>query len=184
MPTDSREGPEAVARAWERELPGAPTRSVATTWLTKAVAAELRKGREAVLRDLGIDAATLDLLSTLRRAGEPYVLTTRQLADRCLVSAGAISQRVARAELDGHVTRRAAPGRRVEVALTDAGHRLVERSASQVLAVDDLLSAGLSDAELNQLESLLGRWLGTMRGVAQDGRHGPGRRTETGSPPA
>ena len=44
------------------------------------------------------DAATLDLLSVLRRAGPPYQLTTRQLTEQTRVTAGAISQRVARAE--------------------------------------------------------------------------------------
>jgi|GEM_PF-848880 len=163
MPEETGEGPASVAAAWARELPGVPTRSVRPTWLAKAVAVELRRGREEALSAAGIDAATLDLLSTLRRAGDPYVLTTRQLADRCLVSAGAISQRVARAELDGHVRRRAAPGRRVEVALTPAGHALVERSAHAVLALDDSLSADLSDSELEQLETHLARWLGAAR---------------------
>lgn len=157
------EPPEAVAAAWERELPGVPTRSIPVVWLAKQVAAELRSSRDDALRELGLDAATLDLLSTLRRAGHPYVLTTRQLARRCLVSAGAISQRVARAEADDFVERRTIEGRQVEVALTPAGHAVVERGAGHVLRVDDALTGGLTDTELHDLASLLARWLRSAR---------------------
>lgn len=162
MPDDV-ERAAAVAAAWEREIPGVPTRSIPVVWATKTVAARLRRGRETALRDVGIDAATLDLLSTLRRAGPPYALTTRQLTDRCLVSAGAISQRLARAERDGLVERRDLPGRRVSVTLTRAGHALVERGARHVLEVDAVLTSGLSDAELDQLGSLLERWVASTR---------------------
>lgn len=159
MPDGERETAATVAAAWARELPGVPTRSIPVVWAAKTISAELRRARERALAVVGIDAGTLDLLSTLRRSGDPYVLTTRQLAERCLVSAGAISQRVARAERDGLVTRRPSSGRRVEVVLSAAGHDLVERGAGHVLAVDARLTAGLSDADLGRLESLLTRWV-------------------------
>ncbi len=158
---DELERAAEVADAWAREIPGVPTRSIRVVWALKAVAGRLRRAREQSLHDLGIDAATLDLLSTLRRAGPPYTLTTSQLAQRCLVTAGAISQRLARAERDALVERRALPGRRVEVSLTPTGHALVERGARHVLEVDDASARGLDDAELAQLETLLERWLAT-----------------------
>jgi hypothetical protein len=52
--------------------------------------------RRRTLATIGMDAATLDLLSTLRRAGPPYRLSTRELAAR-LVTAGAVTQRASRA---------------------------------------------------------------------------------------
>ncbi|MFJ9455898.1 MarR family transcriptional regulator [Kitasatospora sp. NPDC101447] len=70
-------------------------------WLGKLFADD----RARVLRTAGIDAATLDLLSVLRRSGAPYVLITREPARRTLVTAGAVSQRVARAEAQGLVAR-------------------------------------------------------------------------------
>lgn len=166
--TTRPESPEGVAAAWQRELPGAPTRALAATWLVKAVAGRLRRARERALAEAGVDAATLDLLSTLRRAGEPYALTTRELAERCLVSAGAISQRVARAEADGLVVRRPLARRRVEVALTPAGHEVVERTARLVLQADDGLSTSLTDAELQHLEHALARWLDTLTRTEPD----------------
>lgn len=153
----------AVAAAWQREIPGVPTASLPAIWLTKSVASRLRRTRERTLHRLGIDGATLDLLSTLRRAGSPYALTTRELARRCLVTAGAISQRVARAERDGLVDRRPGDGRSVEVHLTTGGHELVERSAAQVLEADAATVEGLTEAELAELERLLARWLVSLQ---------------------
>src|SRR5947209_1968270 len=84
-----------IAAAWRREKPGVPTESIEIVtpiwWLGKLFADD----RARALRAAGIDAATLDLLSVIRRAGAPYALTTRQIAGLTLVTAGAISQRVA-----------------------------------------------------------------------------------------
>lgn len=133
--------------------------SVPVVWLTKEAARRLQRMRERALDAAGVDAATLDLLSTLRRAGAPYALTSRELARRCLVTAGAISQRVARAERAGYVERRPLDGRSAEITLTRAGHETVEHSARRVLAADAEVSAGLDAAELAALEGLLARWI-------------------------
>ncbi|MET9442001.1 MarR family transcriptional regulator [Streptomyces sp. NPDC006610] len=107
--------------------------------------------------EAGIDAATLDLLSVIRRSGPPYTLTTREIAQRTLVTAGAISQRVARAEAEGLVRR--APGttgrRAVEVSLTAEGHALIERSVDAVLGREASLVSDLSAQERDSLIGLL-----------------------------
>ncbi|MFI0900728.1 MarR family winged helix-turn-helix transcriptional regulator [Streptomyces sp. NPDC020983] len=153
-----------IAAAWRRERPGAPTDSIEIVtplwWLAKLFADD----RARVLRAAGIDAATLDLLSVIRRAGPPYVLGTREIARRTLVTAGAVSQRVARAEREGLVRR--APGagpRSVEVALTPAGHALVERSVDAVLGREASLVQGLTPQERTQLITLLDTLMADVR---------------------
>jgi DNA-binding MarR family transcriptional regulator len=113
--------------------------------------------RRRLLADLGVDPATLDLLSVLRRAGAPYELSTRELSRRTLVTAGAISQRVARAEESGLVTRRTARDgtRAVVVTLTEAGHALIERTVDQVLTRESELVASLTPAGRTQLAAQL-----------------------------
>jgi DNA-binding MarR family transcriptional regulator len=146
-----------VAAAWQRERPGTPTASIEIVTPIWRLAKLFADDRNRVLRDAGIDAATLDLLSVLRRSGPPYALSTRELADRALVTAGAISQRVARAERDGLVAR--GPGstgrRTVVVRLTSAGHALVERSVDAVLGREAQLVAGLPPADRDALVALL-----------------------------
>ncbi len=155
----------AIAAAWQRERPGTPTESIEIVtpiwWLAKLFSDD--RGR--VLREAGIDAATLDLLSVIRRSGPPYALSTREIAHRTLVTAGAISQRVARAERDGLVRRKAGTtGRRtVLVELTAEGHALIERSVDTVLGREATLVHGLSQRERTQLTTLLAKLMTTVR---------------------
>ncbi|MFF7943212.1 MarR family winged helix-turn-helix transcriptional regulator [Nocardia gamkensis] len=132
---DEIPSPARIAAAWRRELPGARTESIEILTPLWRVAKLLTDERQRTLQRLGIDESTLDLLSTLRRSGPPYQLTTRQIAARSLVTAGAISQRLTRAETAGLITRAptSATRRAVLVTLTPEGHRLTERVVPALL---------------------------------------------------
>ncbi|WP_055575645.1 MarR family winged helix-turn-helix transcriptional regulator, partial [Streptomyces albus] len=148
---------EEIAAAWQRERPGTPVSSIGIVTPLWRLAKLFGDDRRRVLARAGVDTATLDLLSVLRRAGEPYALTTRELAARSLITAGAISQRVARAEREGLVTRRPGEGRRrsVIVELTPTGHQLIESTVDQVLTREADLLTGLDAEQQNQLAHLL-----------------------------
>ncbi|HTS98306.1 MAG TPA: MarR family transcriptional regulator [Streptosporangiaceae bacterium] len=157
-----------IAAAWQRERPGVPVSSIEIVTPIWRLAKLLADDRRRVLRDCGVDPATLDLLSVLRRSGPPYRLTTRQIAQRALVTAGAVSQRVARAEREGLVGRAAAAdgSRSVIVTLTAAGHALVERAVDQVLGREARLVRALDPAERAVLAGLLDRLLRDVAGQA------------------
>ncbi len=161
---------DEIALAWAREQPGVPVGSIGIVTRIWQAAKLLSDERRRTLAAIGLDAATLDLLSTLRRAGAPYQLSTRELAARCLVTAGAVTQRVDRAQGSGLV-RRLAPvrgSRTVLVELTHAGHREVERAVGLLLSHEQGLVDVLApdrQADLAQLlalllESLAGRQRG------------------------
>ncbi|MEY9872185.1 DNA-binding MarR family transcriptional regulator [Streptacidiphilus sp. MAP12-33] len=155
-----------IAAAWQRERPGTPTGSIEIVTPILRLAKLFADDRARVLRAAGLDSATLDLLSVLRRAGAPYALTTRELTRRTLVTAGAISQRVARAEREGLVERRGTPepgSRAVLVSLTQAGHALVERSVDAVLGREAQLVGGLDPEQRAALSGLLDRLLADAR---------------------
>ncbi|MGV9973763.1 MarR family winged helix-turn-helix transcriptional regulator [Nocardia beijingensis] len=132
---DEIPSPTQIASAWRRELPGARVESIEILTPLWRVAKLLTDERQRTLQRLGIDESTLDLLSTLRRSGPPYQLTTRQIAARSLVTAGAISQRLARAEAAGLILREptSATRRGVLVTLTPDGHRHIERVVPALL---------------------------------------------------
>ncbi|MFZ0216386.1 MAG: MarR family transcriptional regulator [Candidatus Dormiibacterota bacterium] len=156
---------EEIAAAWNRERPGTPTSSIPIATPIRRLAKLFTDDRQRVLARAGVDDATLDLLSVLRRSGPPYRLSTRELTERTLVTAGAISQRVARAEREGLVTRQPGEGRRriVLVTLTGAGHRLIEATVDLVLHREASLLAGLAEGERDQLAALLDRLLADVR---------------------
>lgn len=153
---ECQDAADEIALAWRRERPSAPTDSIDVVTRIWHLATLFGAQRRKLLSGLGVDMATLDLLSTLRRSGAPYCLTTREIAQRTMVTAGAVSQRVARAEREGLVTRE--PGslpRSVTVSLTKAGHHLVESTVDQLLTDELELISGLSTAQRTQLAQLL-----------------------------
>ncbi len=171
---------EEIARAWARERPGVPVGSIGIVTRIWQVAKLLSDERRRTLAAIGLDAATLDLLSTLRRAGPPYRLSTRELAARCLVTAGAVTQRVDRAQGSGLV-RRLAPARgsrTVLVELTAAGHREVERAVGVLLTTEQTLVDALTPGDQAQLARLLAELLQSLaeRGELPAPAGLPGRR--------
>jgi DNA-binding MarR family transcriptional regulator len=155
--SNSRTPAAQIASAWRRELPGVPTESIAIITPIWRIARVLAEDRRRTLARIGVDPSTLDLLSVIRRAGSPYELTTREIAERTLVTAGAISQRIATAEQAGLVTRSpsTASRRAVAVRLTDAGHELVESAVRDLLNHEDGVVARLSATERATLGRLL-----------------------------
>lgn len=151
---------DATVAAWLRERPGTPIEGIGIVSRIWRLAKLFSDDRRHTLAAAGADAATLDLLSVLRRAGSPYRLTTRQLTEQTRVTAGAISQRLARAEHAGLVHRAPVTGSRaVSVSLTPAGHALVEHLVDQVLGREAQLVSHLSARDHTELTRLLRRLL-------------------------
>ncbi|WP_238018921.1 MarR family winged helix-turn-helix transcriptional regulator [Dactylosporangium sp. AC04546] len=148
-----------IAAAWERELPGVRTGSIEVITPLWRIAKVLADDRRRTLTRLGVDPSTLDLLSVIRRSGPPYELTTREITRRTLITAGAVSQRVARAERAGLVERApsAASRRAVAVRLTAAGHELIEATVRELLDHEAEQLTALTDAERTTLVGLLAR---------------------------
>ena len=146
-----------IAAAWRRELPGLRTDSIEVITPLWRIAKVLADDRRRTLAALGVDPSTLDLLSVIRRAGPPYELTTREITRRTLITAGAVSQRIARAEQAGLVERApsSASRRAVSVRLTDAGHALIEATVRHLLGHEADLIGPLDAAERSVLNALL-----------------------------
>jgi DNA-binding MarR family transcriptional regulator len=155
---------EEIARAWARERPDMPVGSIRIVTRIWQAAKLLADERRRTLAAIGMDAASLDLLSTLRRAGPPFRLSTRELAVRCLVTAGAVTQRVDRAQGSGLV-RRLPPvrgSRTVLVELTADGHREVERAVGVLLGYEQTLVDALAPGDRAELARLLAELLQSL----------------------
>lgn len=154
---DADRHPAQIAAAWHRELPDVDVDSIEIITPLWRIAKALADERRRTLARLSVDPAMLDLLSVIRRAGPPYELTTREIARRTLVTPGAISQRIARAEQAGLVRRSpsTAARRAVAVRLTPAGHRLIERVVRRLLEHEAELVGGLAARDRRRLGELL-----------------------------
>jgi DNA-binding MarR family transcriptional regulator len=166
---------EEISSAWQREQPGLPVDSIGILTRIRQAAKLLADERRRVLAKVGMDAATLDLLSILRRSGPPYRLPTRELAARCMITAGAVTQRVDRAQRAGLVLRLAAEPvtRAVPVELTPAGHRAVEGAVAGLLSYEQGLIEVLAPQQQQELAQLLAVLLGDLTRRARARQAGP-----------
>ena len=151
-----RDAVDEIADQWARERPGLPVDSIGVVARVLRLAKVFTDHRRRVLRSLGIDSAMFDLLATLRRAGAPYRMSPAELSEACLVSGGGITQRVSRAEVAGLVDcHRTEGGRTLTVALTAAGHRVIEQDIEAFLARERELIDHVPAERREQLAALL-----------------------------
>lgn len=113
----------------------------------------------AVFERHGINMAAFDVLSALRRNGEPYQLPAGKLAEQTLVTTGGITLRVDRLESSGLVRRDRDPndGRVVYVTLTDEGMEVIDAVVEDHFHNEQRMLIGLTTSEQQQLAELLSK---------------------------
>jgi DNA-binding MarR family transcriptional regulator len=163
---------DRIQAAWQRERPDIDTSSIGVITRVVRLARYLERARSEELRDIGTDAVTLDVLATLRRAGDPYQLTPGDLQRAALVTSGAITQRLDKLERAGLVRRTSDPsdGRVVIVHLTTAGLREVDRVVKELMRREGKLLDFMTEGDRAKLESLLRHWLLRFERVGESGR--------------
>ncbi|MCL2470399.1 MAG: MarR family transcriptional regulator [Propionibacteriaceae bacterium] len=111
--------------------------------------------------DSGLDFPSFDVLSALRRSGEPYEQTPSQLAESMMVTAGAVTQRLVRLEEQGLVTRthNKTDRRKVIVALTWRGVRVIDNALVQHARQEEAILSLFTDEERAQFTGYLRRLL-------------------------
>lgn len=163
---------DEITQQWARERPDMPVDSIGVVARILRIAKLITDERRRTLAALNIDNATFDLLATLRRAGTPYRMSPLELADACLVSGGAITQRVTRAEDLGYVrTRRTDSGRRtLTVELTARGHLAIERDIEAMIGRERELISHVPPADRDRLADLLRQLLAGLPGQGSHDR--------------
>lgn len=108
-----------------------------------------------------MNAASFDVLATLRRSGPPYALSPSALIDWTMVTSGTMTNRIDRLERAGLVSRSPDPsdGRASVVALTDEGFTLIDALIGEHVANQHRLMEGLDKGESAELDRLLAKWL-------------------------
>ena len=115
--------------------------------------------------EVGLQPGEFDVLATLRRSGEPYMLSPTRLYEAAMISSGGMTDRLDRLERAGLVERRPDPrDRRGKlIALTDAGRRLIDETIGLHVANEERLLSTLSQAEQEMLDALLKELIAGLR---------------------
>lgn len=149
---------DRVLEQWAVERPDLDVSPMAVigrlSRLTQLVRTELARTFHAH----GLDAASFDVLATLRRAAATHRgLTPAELMRASMVTSGAITQRLDRLQAGDLVTRTPSDtdGRVVHVRLTEAGRALIDRALPDHVETEHRLLAALTGPESAALADTL-----------------------------
>jgi DNA-binding MarR family transcriptional regulator len=153
--------------SWARERPDLKVQPVAVVMRINRLAAHFQAELDAVFAEFGLSNPSFELLATLRRAGHPYRLSQRQLADTLGLTAGTVSLRVKYLLQQGLVRVEADPadGRVSRVTLTNRGQQRFDDAAPAHLAGEEDLLRALSTDEQAALAGLLRKLLLSFEGA-------------------
>jgi len=149
---------DAAIEQWARERPELPS-------LPMAMFGRLLEAAERVTRDhfnplfakAGLQSGEFDVLATLRRSGDPYMLSPTSLYEAMMISSGGMTNRLDRLERAGLIERRPDPNDRRGklIALTAAGRRVIDETLTRHVANEERLMSVLTTAEQEKLNALL-----------------------------
>jgi DNA-binding MarR family transcriptional regulator len=161
-PTDHHEDEvDRLMAAWRRELPDLDVSPFDVLSRITRLARHLDRARRLVFAAHDLEPWEFDVLTALRRAGQPYELSPGRLLTQTLVTSGTMTNRIDRLAAKGLVERRPEPADRrgVRVRLTDDGQKRVDAALAGLLDHERAILAGLPDDDRTQLAALLRRLL-------------------------
>lgn len=152
---------DGIVAAWRRERPDLDVAPLEVLSRVSRLARHLDIARRDAFAGRGVEAWEFDVLSALRRSGEPYQLTPGELLRQTLVTSGTMTNRLDRLAERGLITRQASPTdrRAVIVTLTPQGRELVDDALDALLEVETSLLAALPADDQAALAAYLKRLL-------------------------
>jgi DNA-binding MarR family transcriptional regulator len=148
---------DAFIAGWTRERTDLDFEYLATLGRILRISAHLRDNMDDWLSPFGLSWELFDLLASLRRDGGRNGLRPTDLYHACMLSSGATTNRIDRAEKLGLIERRPDrdDSRAIRVALTRRGRVLVDKAMTQHATRAGDLVAHLPPADRKRLGALL-----------------------------
>jgi DNA-binding MarR family transcriptional regulator len=148
---------DRIVDAWTRERADLDFAPLQVLSRVDRLSKHLDRARKAAFSTGELESWEFDVLSALRRAGDPYQLSPKALLQQTLVSSGTMTNRIDRLVARGLVERGTDPrdGRGVLVRMTDAGRERVDAAISLLLDAEQAMLEGLSLGDQEKLAGLL-----------------------------
>lgn len=124
----NRDTIDKLQKDWSEQRPDLDPEPMGVVLRIQALAKILGEQTSVRLQEYNLQWWQYDVLSTLRRQGEPFTLPATALAESAMLTSGAMTNRIDRLEEQDLVRRTKDPedGRKVLVKLTDKGLKLIE----------------------------------------------------------
>ncbi|CAM5635578.1 MarR family transcriptional regulator OS=Streptomyces alboniger OX=132473 GN=CP975_13375 PE=4 SV=1 [Streptomyces alboniger] len=153
-----REDPvDAIIEQWAEVRPDLDTAAMEVFGRIYRLSRAVGDRMDKAYATLGIGRGEFDVLATLRRSGEPYTLSPRQLSATLMLTTGGMTGRLDKLERAGLLRRSPDPHDRrgLHVTLTEEGLDLVDRAVGTGLAVQTEALSALNAEQADQLADLL-----------------------------
>ncbi|WP_086765852.1 MarR family winged helix-turn-helix transcriptional regulator [Streptomyces bobili] len=158
MSAERKDPVDAIVEQWAAERPDLDTTAMEVFGRVSRLARAMGDRMEKAYAGLGISRGEFDVLATLRRSGEPYTLSPRQLSATLMLTTGGMTGRLDKLERAGLLRRSPDPHDRrgLQVTLTEQGLAVVEEAVGAGLAVQtEALTAALDAERAGRLAGLL-----------------------------
>ncbi|MFV0319595.1 MAG: MarR family winged helix-turn-helix transcriptional regulator [Microbacterium sp.] len=148
---------DRIVDAWENQRPDLDFAPLQVLSRVDRLSRLLDRARRTAFRRSELEPWEWDVLSALRRAGEPYRLSPKQLLQQTLVSSGTMTNRIDRLVARRLVRRESDPAdrRSINVILSDDGRVRVDAAITRLVDAEAALLATLSAGERERLAGLL-----------------------------
>ncbi|MGE9781740.1 MarR family transcriptional regulator [Janibacter sp. CX7] len=158
---DPSDDVDAIVEAWRRERPDLDVEPLHVFSRVSRLARLLDLDRTSAFARHELEGWEFDVLSALRRAGEPYQLSPGRLVQETLVTSGTMTNRIDRLASKGWVERLPSPTDRrgVIVRLTKGGQTAVDAAMADLLSREGELLDDMSADERAALTRALKRLL-------------------------
>ncbi|MCW2497099.1 MarR family transcriptional regulator [Jatrophihabitans sp.] len=159
-----------IVAAWRRERADLDVAPLHVLSRVSRLASLLDQRRAEAFVEHGLQGHEFDVLSVLRRSGEPFELTAGELAALTHVTSGTMTSRLDRLVTRDFVSRHADPadGRLVRVRLTAVGRERVDAAFEALLTSERRLLATLDPAEQAHVADALRALLVTANRLLTD----------------
>ncbi|MBU6536183.1 MarR family winged helix-turn-helix transcriptional regulator [Streptomyces sp. NPDC057245] len=159
---ESRGGPrkdpiDAIVEQWAAVRPDLDTAAMEVFGRVFRLARTMGDRMERAYGRFGLSRGEFDALATLRRAGEPYTLSPRELSATLMLTTGGMTGRLDKLEGAGLLRRSPDPHdrRALQVTLTERGLELIDEAVGAGLAVQAEALGALDARQAAQVAGLL-----------------------------
>ncbi|MFD5078085.1 MarR family winged helix-turn-helix transcriptional regulator [Streptomyces sp. NPDC058371] len=153
----NKDAVDAIIEQWAAVRPDLDTAAMEVFGRVFRLSRAMGDRMEKAYAKFGISRGEFDALATLRRSGEPYTLSPRQLSATLMLTTGGMTGRLDKLERAGLLRRSPDPHDRrgLQVTLTDEGHRLIDAAVGVGLATQTAALGALNAEQAGQLADLL-----------------------------
>ncbi|WBO66325.1 MarR family winged helix-turn-helix transcriptional regulator [Streptomyces camelliae] len=152
-----RDPVDAIIDQWAAVRPDLDTKAMEVFGRIYRLSRTMGDRMEKAYQPYGVSRGEFDVLATLRRAGEPYTLSPRQLSATLMLTTGGMTGRLDKLEKAGLLRRSPDPHDRrgLQVTLTDKGLDIIDQAVGAGLAVQTQALASMDAEQADQLADLL-----------------------------